>query len=93
MIPQCGVVTFVAFVTSISMIGLTIDEALDRSRTALMKAITVGLAGMSAALLAHAVFEIVHVLSLNLHMANSWGPGAKIGVDAVDQSDQRRVRQ
>ena len=91
MLAQGGVVTFGAYVVLISMIGLTIAQALDRSCTALTKAITVGVAGMSAALLAHAVFEYVHVLSLNLFMAIGWGLVGAIAAGAVDQLGQRQV--
>lgn len=84
MLAQSGVIGFAGYALLIAMVGLTIAQALDRAGTIATRAITVGVAGMSAALLVHAVFEYVHVLSLNLHMAIAWGLVSAIAAGGVD---------
>ncbi|MGD9714252.1 MAG: O-antigen ligase family protein [Thermomicrobiales bacterium] len=88
MLAQSGVVGFAGYAVLIATVGLTVAQALDRSRTGLSRALTVGVAGMSAALLVHAVFEYVHVLSLNLQMAISWGLVSAIAAGGLDAPDQ-----
>jgi O-antigen ligase len=84
MLAQSGVVGFAGYALLIAMVGLTIAQALDRAPTLMTRSITIGVAGMSAALLVHAVFEYVHVLSLNLHMAIAWGLVSAIAAGGVD---------
>lgn len=91
MLAQSGVIGFAGYALLIAMVGLTVAQALDRSRTVVTQALTIGVAGMSAALLVHAVFEYVHVLSLNLQMAIAWGLVSAIassGVDAPVQENE-----
>ena len=89
MLAQSGVIGFAGYALLISMVGLTIAQALDRSPTHVTRALTIGVAGMSAALLVHAVFEYVHVLSLNLHMAIAWGLVSAIAAGGVDTLSPR----
>jgi O-antigen ligase len=83
MLAQGGIVTLAAYLLCIALVATTLGRALDRSPTILGKAVTVGVAGMSAGMLAHAVFEFVHVLSLNLHMAIAWGLLAAVASGAI----------
>ncbi len=87
MLAQGGVITFASYALLIALIGLTIAQALDRARTLASRALTVGIAGMSAAMLTHAVFEYVHVLSLNLQMAIAWGLASAIVAGGMDRSE------
>ncbi len=84
MLAQSGVIGFAGYALLIAMVGLTVAQALDRSRTVVTRGLTIGVAGMSAALLVHAVFEYVHVLSLNLQMAIAWGLVSAIASAGVD---------
>lgn len=85
MLAQGGVITFAGYALLIALIGLTIAQALDRAKTLATRALTVGVAGMSAGMLMHAVFEYVHVLSLNLQMAIAWGLASAIVAGGVDR--------
>jgi O-antigen ligase len=79
MLAQAGVVGFAAYMALISSVAVTLADALRKSMaSALNRGIVIGISGMSGALLAHAVFEYVHVLSLNLYMAIVWGLAAAI---------------
>jgi O-antigen ligase len=79
MLAQAGVIGFGAYMALIASVGVTLADALRRSMSsALNRGIVIGISGMSAAILAHAVFEYVHVLSLNLYMAIVWGLAAAI---------------
>jgi O-antigen ligase len=85
MLAQAGVAGFAAYLVLISTVSVTLADALRRSlSSALARGIAIGVTGMSAALLAHAVFEYVHVLSLNLYMAIAWGLAAAIASGSVD---------
>lgn len=84
MVAQAGIVGFTAYLVLVSTVAVTLVDALRRSAGYLTRGIVIGAAGMSAALLAHAVFEYVHVLSLNLHMAIVWGLVAAIATGSFD---------
>lgn len=84
MLAQAGIVGLAAYMALISTVAVTIASAIRGPSSYLMRGIVIGVAGMSAALLAHAVFEYVHVLSLNLHMAIAWGLAAAIGSGSFD---------
>ena len=86
MLAQSGIVGFAAYMVLISTVAATLEDALRKTPACLARGIVIGVAGMSAALLAHAVFEYVHVLSLNLHMAIAWGLVAAIATGSFNTS-------
>jgi O-antigen ligase len=86
MLAQAGVVGFGAYMILVSTVAFTIIDGIKRASEPFTRGIVIGVAGMSAALLAHAVFEYVHVLSLNLHMVIAWALVASIAADSRDAS-------
>jgi hypothetical protein len=52
-------------------------------------AFLIGAAGVTAATGAHAVFEYVHVLSLNLQLVIVWAMAIAIGTEAWNDRERR----
>jgi O-antigen ligase len=85
---QSGVVGLTAYIALLLGVSLIIVRTMrilpDGSRLALL----IGAAGVTAATGAHAVFEYVHVLSLNLQLAVVWAMAIAIGTEAWSDREQ-----
>jgi putative inorganic carbon (hco3(-)) transporter len=73
MLAQAGIAGFVSYAILLGVVARRSAIALASSRNRWEYALVCGTAGASVAMTAHAVFEYVHVLSLNLHLAIAWG--------------------
>ncbi len=86
---QSGVVGLMAYVALLLGVALIIIRTLrilpDGSRLSLL----IGAAGVTAAIATHAIFEYVHVLSLNLQLVVIWSMAAAIGAQAWNDREQR----
>ncbi|CAN5542227.1 O-antigen ligase family protein [soil metagenome] len=79
MLAQGGFVTYSAYLAFVMVIGSVLVAAVRNAKAPLTVGIVAGATGVSAALLAHGVFEYIHVLSLNLQMAIIWSLVAALG--------------
>ena len=86
---QSGVVGLTVYIALLLGVSLIIVRTLrilpDGSRLSLLN----GTAGVTAAIGAHAIFEYVHVLSLNLQLVIVWAMAAAIGAAAWNDRGSR----
>jgi O-antigen ligase len=79
---QSGVVGLTAYIAMLLGVSLIIVRTIRILPSGSRLAILIGAAGVTAATGAHAVFEYVHVLSLNLQLAIVWAMAIAIGTEA-----------
>jgi O-antigen ligase len=86
---QSGVVGLTAYIALLLGVSLIIVRTIRILPGGSRLALLIGAAGITAATGAHAVFEYVHVLSLNLQLVVVWAMAIAIGTDAWDDREQR----
>ncbi len=82
MLAQAGIVGLVAYLGMILVAARTLWGSFLAARSAVSHAVVIGIIAVTAALSAHAFFEYIHVLSLNLQLMIGWGLAAALGVRA-----------
>jgi len=86
---QSGVVGLTAYIALLLGVSLIIVRTIRILPGGSRLALLIGAAGITAATGAHAVFEYVHVLSLNLQFVVIWAMAIAIGTDAWSDREQR----
>ena len=86
---QSGVVGLTAYIAVLLGVSLIIVRTIRILPGGSRLALLIGAAGITAATGAHAVFEYVHVLSLNLQLVVVWAMAIAIGTDAWNAREQR----
>lgn len=86
---QSGVVGLTAYIAMLLGVSLIIVRSIRILPGGSRLTILIGAAGMTAAMGAHAVFEYVHVLSLNLQLVIVWALAIAIGTDAWNDRERR----
>jgi O-antigen ligase len=86
---QSGVVGLTAYIALLLGVSLILVRTIRILPGGSRLALLIGAAGITAATGAHAVFEYVHVLSLNLQLVVIWAMAIAIGTDAWDDREHR----
>ena len=86
---QSGIVGLTAYIALLLGVSLIIVRTIRILPTGSRLALLIGSAGITAAIGMHAVFEYVHVLSLNLQLVVVWAMAIAIGTDAWSDREQR----
>lgn len=86
---QSGVVGLTAYIAMLLGVSLIIVRTIRILPEGTRLSLLVGAAGITAATGAHAVFEYVHVLSLNLQLVVVWAMAIAIGTEAWN--DRERI--
>lgn len=86
---QSGVVGLTAYIALLLGVSLIIVRTIRILPGGSRLALLIGAAGITAATGAHAVFEYVHVLSLNLQLVVVWAMAIAIGTNAWNDREQR----
>ena len=86
---QSGVVGLTAYIALLLGVSLIIVRTIRILPGGSRLALLIGTAGITAATGAHAVFEYVHVLSLNLQLVVVWAMAIAIGTEAWNVREQR----
>ncbi len=86
---QSGVVGLTAYIAMLLGVSLIIVRTIRILPAGSRLALLIGAAGMTAAIGMHAVFEYVHVLSLNLQLVVVWAMAIAIGTDAWSDRERR----
>ncbi len=86
---QSGIVGLTAYIAMLLGVSLIIVRTIRILPTGTRLALVIGAAGITAAIGMHAVFEYVHVLSLNLQLVVVWAIAIAIGTDAWSDREQR----
>lgn len=85
---QSGVVGLTAYIALLLGVSLIIVRTIRILPNGSRLALLIGAAGVTAATGAHAVFEYVHVLSLNLQLVVVWAMAIAIGTDTWSAREQ-----
>ena len=92
MLAQAGVVGLVAYLGMLVVTARTLWGSFLRARGLMSSVRSLsGSSAVTAALSAHAFFEYIHVLSLNLQLMIGWGLAAALGA-AMRQAQTMRIR-
>lgn len=86
---QSGVVGLTAYIAMLLGVSLILVRTIRILPEGSRLAILIGSAGVTAAIGAHAVFEYVHVLSLNLQLVTVWAMAIAIGTEAWGAREER----
>ncbi len=86
---QSGVVGLTAYIAMLLGVSLIIVRTIRILPQGSRLALLIGAAGITAAIGMHAVFEYVHVLSLNLQLVVVWAMAIAIGTDAWSDRERR----
>lgn len=86
---QSGVVGLTAYIAMLLGVSLIIVRTIRILPEGSRLSILIGAAGITAATGAHAVFEYVHVLSLNLQLVVVWAIAIAIGTEAWNARERR----
>lgn len=87
---QAGVVGLTAYIALLLGVSLIIVRTMRILPQGARLSILIGVAGVTAAASAHAVFEYVHVLSLNHQLVIVWAAATAIGTDAWSERERTR---
>lgn len=87
---QSGVLGLTAYVALLLGVSIMMIRSIRILPAGSRLALVIGATGVTAAFGAHAVFEYVHVLSLNLQLVIAWALAIAIGTDAWSRREQTR---